>query len=52
ATKLITLQIGTTLETSVFGLGRAAVLSVLLMILAIGATVLYRLSLRRAARWL
>ncbi|MEV4395248.1 ABC transporter permease subunit [Nonomuraea sp. NPDC049607] len=52
ATKLITLQIGTTLESSVFGLGRAAVLSVLLMILAIGATLLYRLSLRRAARWL
>ncbi|MFB9203533.1 ABC transporter permease [Nonomuraea spiralis] len=52
ATKLITLQIGTTLETSVFGLGRAAVLSVLLMILAVGATALYRLSLRRAARWL
>lgn len=52
AQKLITLQIGSTLETSVFGLGRAAVLSVLLMILAIGATVLYRLSLRRAARWL
>ncbi|MEV4888541.1 ABC transporter permease subunit [Nonomuraea sp. NPDC055795] len=50
--KLITLQIGTTLETSVFGLGRAAVLSVLLMILAIGATVLYRLCLKRAARWL
>ncbi|MFI7109957.1 ABC transporter permease subunit [Nonomuraea sp. NPDC050227] len=52
ATKLITLQIGSTLESSVFGLGRAAVLSVLLMILAIGATLLYRLSLRRAARWL
>ncbi|MFI6323302.1 ABC transporter permease [Nonomuraea sp. NPDC050556] len=50
--KLITLQIGTTLESSVFGLERAAVLSVLLMILAIGSTVLYRLSLRRAARWL
>ncbi|WP_327090459.1 ABC transporter permease subunit [Nonomuraea sp. NBC_01738] len=52
AQKLITLQIGTTLETSVFGLGRAAVLSVLLMLLAVGATVLYRLSLKRAARWL
>ncbi|WP_157252648.1 ABC transporter permease subunit [Nonomuraea typhae] len=50
--KLITLQIGTTLETSVFGLGRAAVLSVLLMILAVGATVLYRQCLKRAARWL
>lgn len=52
AMKLITLQIGTTLETSVFGLGRAAVLSVLLMLLAVLATVLYRLSLKRAARWL
>lgn len=50
--KLITLQIGTTLESSVFGFERAAVLSVLLMLLAIGATALYRLSLRRAARWL
>ncbi|NRQ36970.1 ABC transporter permease subunit [Nonomuraea sp. NN258] len=52
AMRLITLQIGTTLESSVFGLGRAAVLSVLLMLLAVGATVLYRLSLKRAARWL
>ncbi|WP_433242393.1 ABC transporter permease subunit [Streptosporangium sp. CA-135522] len=50
--KLITLQIGTTLESSVFGLERAAVLSVLLMLLAVGATMLYRLSLRRAQRWL
>ncbi|MFF5210668.1 ABC transporter permease subunit [Streptosporangium sp. NPDC000396] len=50
--KLITLQIGTTLESSVFGLERAAVLSVLLMLLAIGATVLYRLSLKRAQKWL
>ncbi len=50
--KLITLQIGTTLESSVFGFERAAVLSVLLMLLAVGATALYRLSLRRAARWL
>ncbi|MFI6504592.1 ABC transporter permease subunit [Nonomuraea typhae] len=50
--KLITLQIGTTLESSVFGLGRAAVLSVLLMILAVGATVLYRQCVKRAARWL
>ncbi|MEV0588453.1 ABC transporter permease subunit [Nonomuraea sp. NPDC050310] len=50
--KLITLQIGTTLESNVFGLERAAVLSVLLMLLAIGSTALYRLSLKRAARWL
>ncbi len=50
--RLITLQIGATLESSVFGLERAAVLSVLLMLLAAGATVLYRLSLRRAQRWL
>ncbi|NUR82633.1 MAG: ABC transporter permease subunit [Nonomuraea sp.] len=52
AMRLITLQIGTTLESSVFGLGRAAVLSVLLMLLAVLTTVLYRLSLKRAARWL
>lgn len=52
AQKLITLQIGTTLESSVFGLERAAVLSVLLMLLAIGSTALYRLSLKRASRWL
>ncbi|GAA3085638.1 ABC transporter permease [Streptosporangium carneum] len=50
--KLITLQIGATLESSVFGLERAAVLSVLLMLLAAGTTVLYRLSLKRAQRWL
>lgn len=50
--KLITLQIGTTLESSVFGLERAAVLSVLLMLLAVGSTVLYRMSLKRASRWL
>ncbi|WP_433327935.1 hypothetical protein [Spirillospora sp. CA-294931] len=50
--KLITLQIGATLESSVFGLERAAVLSVLLMILAAAATALYRLAIRRATRWL
>jgi len=50
--KLITLQIGATLESSVFGLERAAVLSVLLMLLAVLSTLLYRLSIRRATRWL
>ncbi|MFC4913127.1 hypothetical protein [Actinomadura gamaensis] len=50
--KLITLQIGATLESSVFGLERAAVLSVLLMLLAVVSTVLYRLAIRRATRWL
>ncbi|MGI5164647.1 hypothetical protein ACQEU3_09860 [Spirillospora sp. CA-253888] len=50
--KLITLQIGSTLESSVFGLERAAVLSVLLMVLAVVSTVLYRLAIRRATRWL
>lgn len=50
--KLVTLQIGTTLDSSVFGLERAAVLSVLLMVLALATTVLYRLVLRRGTRWL
>jgi putative spermidine/putrescine transport system permease protein len=52
AIALITLQIGNILSTDVFGAGRAAVLAVLLMAMATGSLVVYRMLLRRALRWL
>jgi putative spermidine/putrescine transport system permease protein len=51
--QLITLQIGQALyDDAIRGPERAAVLSVLLMALAIGALLLYRALLRRGTRWL
>jgi ABC-type spermidine/putrescine transport system permease subunit II len=51
--KLITLQIGQALsDDAVHGPERAAVLSVVLMVLAIGALLLYRRLLARGTRWL
>jgi putative spermidine/putrescine transport system permease protein len=51
--QLITLQIGQALyDDAIRGPERAAVLSVLLMVLAIGALLLYRALLRRGTRWL
>ncbi|HEY7599909.1 MAG TPA: ABC transporter permease subunit [Candidatus Limnocylindrales bacterium] len=51
--QLITLQIGEALSNdAIRGPERAAVLSVVLMALAIGALLLYRALLRRGTRWL
>jgi len=51
--QLITLQIGQSLtDDAVRGADRAAVLSVVLMVLAIGALLIYRALLRRGMRWL
>lgn len=51
--QLITLQIGQALsDDAIRGPERAAVLSVLLMALALGALVVYRTLLRRGSRWL
>jgi putative spermidine/putrescine transport system permease protein len=49
--RLITLQIGLTLQASAFGQERAAVLAVVLMAVAIAALLVYRSLLRRALRW-
>jgi putative spermidine/putrescine transport system permease protein len=51
--KLITLQIGTGLQSDVLtGPGRAAILAVVLMVFAVTSLLLYRTILRRALRWL
>jgi putative spermidine/putrescine transport system permease protein len=49
--RLITLQIGLTLQASAFGQERAAVLAVVLMAMAIVSLLAYRGLLRRALRW-
>ncbi len=49
--RLITLQIGLTLQSSAFGQERAAVLAVVLMVLATVSLLIYRVLLRRALRW-
>lgn len=50
--RLMTLEIGRTLQASVFGQERAAVLAVLLMAIAAISLLAYRALLRRALRWL
>jgi putative spermidine/putrescine transport system permease protein len=50
--QVLTLQIGRTLESSVFGLERAAVLSTFLALLATLSMLLYHWAKRRATRWL
>lgn len=50
--RLLTLQIGLILQSSVFGQERAYVLAVVLMAIATLALLGYRLLLRRAVRWL
>jgi putative spermidine/putrescine transport system permease protein len=53
AARLITLQIGTTLQSDVInGTGQAAVLSVVLLAIAVVSLLGYRRVLRRAMRWL
>ncbi len=53
AARLITLQIGTTLQSDVItGTGQAAVLSVVLLAIAVVSLLSYRRLLRRAMRWL
>jgi putative spermidine/putrescine transport system permease protein len=49
--RLITTQIGLTLDTGTGKEGRAFVLAVLLLLFATGTLILYRLLLRRALRW-
>ena len=49
---IITLQIGSILQSDVFGRGRAAVLAVVLMAIATLSLLAYRAILRRALRWL
>ncbi len=49
--RLITLQIGLTLQASAFGQERAAVLAVVLMMMAVGSLLAYRGLLKRALRW-
>ena len=50
--QLITLSIGQRLQSSVFGLDRAAALSILLLSVAVLVLLLYRMIARRARRWL
>jgi putative spermidine/putrescine transport system permease protein len=50
--QLITLSIGQRLQSSVFGLDRAAALSILLLAIAGVALAVYRVVARRARRWL
>ncbi len=53
AARLITLQIGSVLQSDVIsGTGQAAILSVVLLAIAVVSLVSYRLLLRRAVRWL
>lgn len=53
AVHLITLQIGTALQSDVLlGPGRAAILAVVLMAFATASLLLYRAMLRRALKWL
>jgi putative spermidine/putrescine transport system permease protein len=49
--RLITLQIGLTLQASAFGQERAAVLAVVLMMMAVVSLLAYRGLLKRALRW-
>lgn len=49
---LITLRIGTVIQSDVFTTWRADVLAVILMVIAIVALLAYRTLLRRGARWL
>jgi putative spermidine/putrescine transport system permease protein len=49
---LITLRIGTVIQSDVFTTWRAYVLSVILMAIAVAALFAYRVILRRAVRWL
>ncbi|HEV2009565.1 MAG TPA: ABC transporter permease subunit [Candidatus Limnocylindria bacterium] len=49
--RIITLQIGNTLQASVFGQQRAAVLAVVLMLMATASLLTYRALLRRALKW-
>jgi putative spermidine/putrescine transport system permease protein len=53
AARLITLQIGSVLQSDVItGTGQAAILSVVLLAIAVVSLVSYRVLLRRAVRWL
>jgi putative spermidine/putrescine transport system permease protein len=50
--ELMTLRIGETTQTSISGVGRAAVHAVLLIVFSLAALTVYRRILRRAGRWL